>query len=87
MQPDPTVVAAMNEIQAQTRLQLAAQAKGEANKILAVKAAEAEAEFKALQGKGIADQRKAIIAGLNDLLQVFQRPLTRRRRKCCARCS
>ncbi|MEI9917154.1 MAG: SPFH domain-containing protein [Methylovirgula sp.] len=66
VQPDPTVVAAMNEIQAQTRLQLAAQAKGEANKILAVKAAEAEAESKALQGKGIADQRKAIIAGLND---------------------
>ncbi|HEY0145973.1 MAG TPA: SPFH domain-containing protein, partial [Methylovirgula sp.] len=66
VQPDPTVVAAMNEIQAQTRLQLAAQAKGEANKILAVKAAEAESESKALQGKGIADQRKAIIAGLND---------------------
>jgi regulator of protease activity HflC (stomatin/prohibitin superfamily) len=66
VQPDPTVVAAMNEIQAQTRLQLAAQAKGEANKVLAVKAAEAEAESKALQGKGIADQRKAIVAGLND---------------------
>jgi regulator of protease activity HflC (stomatin/prohibitin superfamily) len=44
VQPDPTVVAAMNEIQAQTRLQLAAQAKGEANKVLAVKAAEAGAE-------------------------------------------
>jgi regulator of protease activity HflC (stomatin/prohibitin superfamily) len=66
VQPDPTVVAAMNEIQAQTRLQLAAQAKGEANKVLMVKAAEAEAESKALQGKGIADQRKAIINGLND---------------------
>jgi hypothetical protein len=56
----------MNEIQAQTRLQLAAQAKGEANKVLAVKAAEAEAESKALQGKGIADQRRAIVGGLND---------------------
>jgi regulator of protease activity HflC (stomatin/prohibitin superfamily) len=66
VQPDPTVVAAMNEIQAQTRLQLAAQAKGEANKVLAVKAAEAEAESKALQGKGIADQRRAIVGGLND---------------------
>jgi regulator of protease activity HflC (stomatin/prohibitin superfamily) len=67
VQPDAAVVSAMNEIQAQTRLQVAAQAKGEANKILAVKAAaEAEAQSKALQGKGIADQRKAIIAGLND---------------------
>lgn len=66
VQPDPTVVAAMNEIQAQTRLQLAAQAKGEANKVLAVKAAEAEAESKALQGKGIADQRRAIVGGLNN---------------------
>lgn len=66
VQPDSAVVAAMNEIQAQSRLQLAAQAKAEANKILAVKAAEAEAESKALQGKGIADQRKAIVAGLND---------------------
>ena len=66
VQPDSAVVAAMNEIQAQSRLQVAAQAKAEANKILAVKAAEAEAESKALQGKGIADQRKAIVAGLND---------------------
>jgi regulator of protease activity HflC (stomatin/prohibitin superfamily) len=66
VQPDPTFVAATNEIQAQTRLQLAAQAKGEANKVLAVKAAEAEAESKALQGKGIADQRRAIVGGLND---------------------
>jgi regulator of protease activity HflC (stomatin/prohibitin superfamily) len=66
VQPDAAVVSAMNEIQAQTRLQVAAQAKGEANKILAVKAAEAEAQSKALQGKGIADQRKAIVAGLND---------------------
>jgi regulator of protease activity HflC (stomatin/prohibitin superfamily) len=66
VQPDSAVVAAMNEIQAQSRLQVAAQAKGEANKILMVKAAEAEAESKALQGKGIADQRRAIVAGLND---------------------
>ena len=33
-----------------------------------MKAAEAEAELKALQGKGIADQRKAIVAGLNDFV-------------------
>ena len=60
----PSVKAAMNDIQAQQRLQIAAQAKGEQNKIIVVKNAEAEAESKKLQGKGIADQRTAIIEGL-----------------------
>jgi hypothetical protein len=44
---------------------VAATARGEAEKILKVKQAEAEAEAKALQGQGIANQRKAIIEGLN----------------------
>ena len=38
--------------------------KGEAERILKVKQAEAEAQSKALQGKGIADQRRAIVEGL-----------------------
>lgn len=37
-----------------------------AAKILTVKQAEAEAEAKALQGKGVANQRAAIVNGLKD---------------------
>ena len=64
--PADNVKAAMNEIQTQQRLQVAANAKGEANKILVVKNAEAEAESKHLQGEGIAKQRRAIIDGLRE---------------------
>ncbi|HLI19878.1 MAG TPA: SPFH domain-containing protein [Stellaceae bacterium] len=70
--PAENVKAAMNDIQAQTRLQVAAQAKGEANKILTVKNAEAEAESKRLQGEGIANQRKAIVEGLRESVQQFR---------------
>ena len=70
--PANNVKAAMNEIQAQTRLQVAAQAKGEANKVLMVKNAEAEAESKRLQGEGIANERKAIVEGLKESVQQFQ---------------
>jgi regulator of protease activity HflC (stomatin/prohibitin superfamily) len=70
--PAENVKAAMNEIQAQSRLQVAAQAKGEANKVLTVKNAEAEAESKRLQGEGIANQRKAIVEGLRESVKQFQ---------------
>jgi regulator of protease activity HflC (stomatin/prohibitin superfamily) len=70
--PAENVKAAMNDIQAQTRLQVAAQAKGEANKVLTVKNAEAEAESKRLQGEGIANQRKAIVEGLKESVKQFQ---------------
>src|SRR5579872_5894735 len=70
--PDPKVKSAMNDINAAQREQVAAQARGEAEKILKVKQAEAEAESKALQGKGIADQRKAIINGLRDSVEAFK---------------
>ena len=69
--PADNVKAAMNEIQTQQRLQVAAAAKGEANKILVVKNAEAEAESKHLQGEGIAKQRLAIVAGLRDSIADF----------------
>ena len=39
--------------------------------MLLVKQAEAEAESKRLQGEGIANQRKAIIAGLKDSVEDF----------------
>ncbi|MBL7994630.1 SPFH domain-containing protein [bacterium] len=70
--PDSKVKDAMNEINAATRMRMAAVEKGEADRILKVKAAEAEAQSKALQGKGIADQRKAIIEGLRDSVEQFQ---------------
>ena len=71
--PDAKVKQAMNEINAAQRLRVAATEKGEADRILKVKAAEAEAQSKALQGKGIADQRKAIVEGLRESVDEFQR--------------
>ena len=71
--PDEKVKAAMNDINAAQREQVAATARGEAEKILVVKKAEAEAESKALQGQGIANQRKAIIDGLQSSIEQFQR--------------
>lgn len=72
IEPDPKVKEAMNEINAAERLKLAATQKAEAQKIMKVKDAEAEAESKALQGKGIADQRMAIIKGLQESVEDFQ---------------
>jgi regulator of protease activity HflC (stomatin/prohibitin superfamily) len=71
--PDQKVKSAMNDINAAQREQVAATARGEAEKILVVKKAEAEAESKALQGQGIANQRKAIIEGLQTSIEQFQR--------------
>src|SRR6476661_2405585 len=70
--PDAKVKSAMNDINAAQREQVAANARGEAEKILVVKRAEAEAESKALQGAGIANQRKAIIDGLKESIKEFQ---------------
>src|SRR5215469_11302933 len=71
LQPDEKVKSAMNEINAAQREQVAASARGEAEKILKVKQAEAEAESKALQGQGIANQRKAIVEGLRQSVEAF----------------
>ena len=71
--PDSKVKSAMNDINAAQREQVAATARGEADKILVVKKAEAEAESKALQGQGIANQRKAIIEGLQTSVEQFQK--------------
>src|ERR1700678_1301435 len=70
--PDVKVKDAMNDINAAQRAQVAAQARGEADKILKVKQAEAEAESKALQGKGIAAERQAIIEGLRASIENFR---------------
>ena len=71
--PDPKVKQSMNEINAAQRMRVAATEKGEADRILKVKAAEGDAQSKALQGRGIADQRQAIVAGLRDSVDEFRR--------------
>src|SRR5665213_761670 len=71
--PDAKVKSAMNDINAAQREQVAANARGEAEKILVVKKAEAQAESTALQGQGIANQRKAIIEGLQVSIEQFQK--------------
>ena len=70
--PDANVKASMNQINAAQRQRVAAVEEAEAEKIRVVKAAEAEAESKALQGKGIADQRTAIVNGLKESVTEFQ---------------
>ncbi|KAL3341954.1 hypothetical protein AABB24_026128 [Solanum stoloniferum] len=69
--PDASVRRAMNEINAAQRMQLASVYKGEADKILQVKKAEAEAEAKYLGGVGVARQRQAITDGLRENILNF----------------
>lgn len=72
IEPDAKVKESMNEINAAQRLRVAANERGEAERILKVKQAEAESQSKALQGEGIANQRKAIIEGLKQSVEDFQ---------------
>lgn len=69
--PDPQVQRAMNEINASQRLREAANYKAEGEKILLVKAAEADSESKYLVGVGVAKQRKAIMDGLRGSVNEF----------------
>jgi regulator of protease activity HflC (stomatin/prohibitin superfamily) len=73
--PDNRVKTAMNEINEAQRLRVAAMERGEAEKILKVKQAEADAESKILQGKGMAGQRRAIMEGLRESLDEFQKQI------------
>merc|ERR1719436_697635 len=66
MVPNSDVVQSMNEINKQKRLRDAAIMAAEAEKIKVVKSAEAASDAAALQGEGIARQRRAIIDGLRD---------------------
>ncbi|HUA89417.1 MAG TPA: SPFH domain-containing protein [Steroidobacteraceae bacterium] len=69
--PDQKVKAAMNDINAAAREREATVSRAETEKLLLVKKAEAEAESKRLQGEGIANQRKAIVAGLRESVSSF----------------
>jgi regulator of protease activity HflC (stomatin/prohibitin superfamily) len=71
--PDAQVKAAMNRINAADREKTAAQYEGDAQRILIVERAKAEAESKRLQGKGIADQRREIARGLEESVEVLNR--------------
>jgi len=71
--PDENVKIAMNRINAADREKIAAQHEGDAQRILIVERAKAEAESKRLQGKGIADQRREIARGLEESVDVLNR--------------
>ena len=72
IEPDTKVREAMNQINEAQRLRVAANERGEAEKILKVKAAEAEARSTELQGVGMANQRRALIDGLKDSIADFK---------------
>lgn len=71
--PDVEVKQAMNRINAAERDKVAAQYQGDAQRILIVEKAKAEAESKRLQGQGIADQRREIAKGLEESVIVLNR--------------
>ena len=71
--PDTEVKAAMNRINAAERKKVAAQYEGDAERILIVEKAKAEAESKRLQGQGIADQRREIARGLEESVDVLNK--------------
>ena len=71
--PDAQVKQAMNRINAAEREKIAAQFEGDAQRILIVEKAKAEAESKRLQGQGIADQRREIARGLEESVEVLNR--------------
>lgn len=76
LDPDQRVKNAMNEINSSKRLKFAVAEKAEGDKILQVKAAEAEAEAKYLSGVGVAKQRKAIVDGLKSSIVGFSDQVT-----------
>ena len=69
LRPDMKVLSAMNEINSARRLREAAIERAEAEKVLAVKAGEADAESKYLSGVGVSRMRAAITDGFNDSIK------------------
>merc|ERR1711920_354465 len=72
IQPEPRVLAAMNEINASRRQREAAYEKGEAEKMLKIKSSEADAEAKRLAGVGMAQMRAAMAQGFKDSMGFMQ---------------
>ena len=71
--PDSSVKEAINRINAAEREKVAAQHEGDAQRILIVERAKAEAESKRLQGRGIADQRREIARGLEESVDTLNK--------------
>jgi regulator of protease activity HflC (stomatin/prohibitin superfamily) len=71
LNPDGKVKNAMNQINEATRMREANKQKAEGEKILMVKAAEADCDANKLSGEGVAKQRKAIVDGLRDSILDF----------------
>jgi regulator of protease activity HflC (stomatin/prohibitin superfamily) len=71
IEPDQKVKDAMNNINAASRDREAANQRGEAEKVLAIKRAEADKESMRLHGEGVAEQRKAIAQGLKESLELI----------------
>jgi len=67
--PERSVLQAMNQINAAKRQREAATEQAEAQKILQVKAAEADAEAKYLSGLGVARMRKAMADGTKESME------------------
>lgn len=72
LQPEHSVKEAMNRINATERMKAAADNEAEAQKIRMVKIAEAEAESKMLQGRGLANQRQEIARGIRESIETIK---------------
>merc|ERR1719277_2514086 len=72
LQPERSVLNAMNEINASKRQREAAYERGEADKVLKIKASEADAEAKRLAGVGMAQMRAAMAQGYKDSMVFMQ---------------
>lgn len=71
LQPEKSVLDAMNQINAQRRLREAAVERAEADKIVLIKKSEADAESKYLSGMGLARMRTAIADGCKDYIDAM----------------
>lgn len=74
--PDQSVKTAMNKLEAANKQREASEITAEAQKVVRVRLAEANAESKFLQGQGISLQRAAIINGLRDSVGTEERELS-----------
>ncbi|CAE7819372.1 HIR1 [Symbiodinium microadriaticum] len=72
IRPEKSVLDAMNEINASRRRREAAFEKGEADKLLKIKASEADAEAKRLAGVGMANMRAAMAQGFQDSMKFMK---------------
>jgi regulator of protease activity HflC (stomatin/prohibitin superfamily) len=66
IEPEQKVKDAMNRITEAKRLREAAEYEAETEKLVMIKKAEAESMSKKLQGEGVAEQRKAILHGMQE---------------------